>query len=49
MIANHIAAGKDYVAKSKLRKAVEIASIKEFIENLSLNREYYRLVKNNWN
>ncbi|WP_146028651.1 ATP-binding cassette domain-containing protein, partial [Chryseobacterium scophthalmum] len=29
-IANNIAVGEDYVDKSKLRKAVEIANIKEF-------------------
>ncbi|WP_159479970.1 peptidase domain-containing ABC transporter [Chryseobacterium sp. 18068] len=36
-IANNIAVGEDYVDKSKLRKAVEIANIKEFIEGLPLS------------
>ena len=36
-IANNIAVGEDYVDKSKLRKAVEIANIKDFIEGLPLS------------
>ncbi|RZJ47653.1 MAG: ATP-binding cassette domain-containing protein, partial [Chryseobacterium sp.] len=36
-IANNIAVGEDYVDKAKLRKAVEIANIKEFIEGLPLS------------
>ncbi len=36
-IANNIAIGEDYVDKQKLRKAVEIANIKEFIEGLPLS------------
>jgi ATP-binding cassette subfamily B protein len=36
-IANNIAIGEDYVDKQKLRKAVEIANIKEFIEELPLS------------
>jgi len=36
-IANNIAVGEDYVDKSKLRQAVEIANIKEFIEGLPLS------------
>ena len=36
-IANNIAVGEDYVDKTKLRKAVEIANIKEFIEGLPLS------------
>ncbi|MGO4708339.1 peptidase domain-containing ABC transporter, partial [Chryseobacterium sp. 2TAF14] len=36
-IANNIAVGEDYVDKSKLRKAVEIANIKDFIEDLPLS------------
>jgi len=36
-IANNIAVGEDYVDKTKLRKAVEIANIKEFIEGLALS------------
>ena len=36
-IANNIAVGEDYVDKSKLRKAVVIANIKDFIEGLPLS------------
>lgn len=36
-IANNIAVGEDYVDKTKLRKAVEIANIKDFIESLPLS------------
>lgn len=36
-IANNIAIGEDYVDKQKLRKAVEVANIKEFIEGLPLS------------
>ena len=36
-IANNIAIGEDYIDKQKLRKAVEIANIKEFIEGLPLS------------
>lgn len=36
-IANNIAVGEDYVDKTKLRKAVEIANIKEFVEGLPLS------------
>jgi ATP-binding cassette subfamily B protein len=36
-ISNNIAVGEDYVDKIKLRKAVEIANIKEFIEGLPLS------------
>ena len=36
-IANNIAVGEDYVNKTKLRKAVEIANIKDFIEELPLS------------
>ncbi len=36
-IANNIAVGEDYVDKAKLRKAVEIANIKDFIEDLPLS------------
>lgn len=36
-IANNIAVGEDYVDKQKLRRAVEIANIKEFIEGLPLS------------
>ena len=36
-IAENIAVGEDYIDKQKLRKAVEIANIKDFIENLPLN------------
>lgn len=36
-IANNIAVGEDYVDKQKLRKAVDIANIKEFIEGLPLS------------
>ncbi|KFF17664.1 peptidase domain-containing ABC transporter [Chryseobacterium sp. JM1] len=36
-IANNIAVGEDYVDKQKLRKAVEMANIKEFIESLPLS------------
>lgn len=36
-IANNIALGKNYVDKNKLRNAVEIANIKEFIESLPLS------------
>jgi ATP-binding cassette subfamily B protein len=31
-IANNIAVGEDHIDKQKLRRAVEIANIKEFIE-----------------
>ncbi|WP_293741760.1 peptidase domain-containing ABC transporter [uncultured Pedobacter sp.] len=36
-IANNIAIGEDMIDKQKLRKAVEIAHIKEFIEDLPLS------------
>ncbi|WP_426477110.1 peptidase domain-containing ABC transporter [Chryseobacterium sp. CBSDS_008] len=36
-IANNIAVGEDYIDKQKLRRAVEIANIKEFIEGLPLS------------
>lgn len=36
-IANNIAVGEDYVDKTKLRHAVEIANIKNFIEELPLS------------
>jgi ATP-binding cassette, subfamily B, bacterial len=36
-IAENIAVGEDYIDKQKLRKAVEIANIKDFIENLPLS------------
>lgn len=36
-ISNNIAVGEDYVDKIKLRKSVEIANIKEFIESLPLS------------
>lgn len=36
-IANNIAVGEDYVDKQKLRKAVETANIKDFIESLPLS------------
>lgn len=36
-IANNIAIGEDYADKQKLRKAVEIANIMEFIEDLPLS------------
>lgn len=36
-IANNIAVGEDYIDKQKLRKAVEIANIKDFIEGLPLS------------
>ncbi len=36
-IANNIAVGEDYVDKQKLRRSVEIANIKEFIEELPLS------------
>ncbi|WP_292009905.1 peptidase domain-containing ABC transporter [Chryseobacterium sp.] len=36
-IANNIAIGEDYIDKQKLRKAVEIANIKDFIEELPLS------------
>ncbi|CAI8746798.1 peptidase domain-containing ABC transporter [Chryseobacterium sp. IT-36CA2] len=36
-IANNIAIGEDYIDKSKLRKAVEIANIKDFVEGLPLS------------
>ena len=36
-IAENIAIGEDYVDKSKLKKAVEIANIKDFIEELPLS------------
>ncbi|MFC1225036.1 peptidase domain-containing ABC transporter [Pedobacter sp. BG31] len=36
-IANNIAIGEDMIDKQKLRKAIEIANIKEFIEDLPLS------------
>lgn len=36
-IAQNIAVGEDHIDKNKLRKAVEIANIKDFIENLPLS------------
>lgn len=36
-IAENIAIGEDYIDKQKLRKAVEIANIKDFIEELPLS------------
>ncbi|WHF51912.1 peptidase domain-containing ABC transporter [Chryseobacterium gotjawalense] len=36
-IAQNIAVGEDYIDKSKLRKAVEIANIKDFVEGLPLS------------
>ncbi|MGH1520711.1 peptidase domain-containing ABC transporter [Chryseobacterium sp. JK1] len=36
-IANNIAIGEDHIDKQKLRRAVEIANIKEFIETLPLS------------
>lgn len=36
-IANNIAVGEDYVDKNKLRQAVEIANIKDFVEGLPLS------------
>lgn len=36
-IAENIAVGEDYIDKQKLRKAVEIANIKDFIEGLPLS------------
>lgn len=36
-IAGNIAIGEDYIDKQKLRKAVEIANIKDFIEGLPLS------------
>ncbi|WP_374464987.1 peptidase domain-containing ABC transporter [Chryseobacterium sp.] len=36
-IANNIAVGEDHIDKQKLRRAVEIANIKEFIEGLPLS------------
>ncbi len=36
-IANNIAVGEDYVDKKKLAHAVDVANIKEFIENLPLS------------
>ncbi len=36
-IAENIAVGEDYIDKTKLRKAVEIANIKDFIESLPLS------------
>lgn len=36
-IAQNIAIGEDYIDKKKLRKAVEIANIKDFIEGLPLS------------
>lgn len=36
-IAENIAVGEDFIDKSKLRKAVEIANIKDFIEELPLS------------
>lgn len=35
-IANNIAVGEDYIDKERLRHAVEVANIKEFIESLPL-------------
>jgi len=36
-IANNIAIGEDYIDKQKLRKAVDIANIKDFVETLPLS------------
>ena len=36
-IAENIAVGNDYIDKQKLRKAVEIANIKDFVESLPLS------------
>lgn len=36
-IAENIAIGEDYIDKQKLRKAVEIANIKDFVESLPLS------------
>jgi len=36
-IAENIAVGEDFIDKSKLRKAVEVANIKDFIEELPLS------------
>lgn len=36
-IAQNIAVGEDYIDKDKLRKAVEIANIKDFVEGLPLS------------
>jgi ATP-binding cassette subfamily B protein len=36
-IAENIAVGEDYIDKQKLRKAVAVANIKDFIENLPLS------------
>jgi len=36
-IAQNIAVGEDYIDKQKLRKAVEIANIKDFVEGLPLS------------
>ncbi|UHO37740.1 peptidase domain-containing ABC transporter [Chryseobacterium capnotolerans] len=36
-IANNIAVGEDHIDKKKLRRAVEIANIKEFVEGLPLS------------
>lgn len=36
-IANNIAIGEDYIDKDKLRKAVDIANIKSFVEELPLS------------
>lgn len=36
-IAENIAVGEDYIDKQKLRKAVEIANIKDFVESLPLS------------
>ncbi|MBB6371519.1 peptidase domain-containing ABC transporter [Chryseobacterium shigense] len=36
-IANNISIGEDYIDKNKLRKAVEIANIKDFVESLPLS------------
>lgn len=36
-IAENIAVGEDYIEKNKLRKSVEIANIKDFIEELPLS------------
>ena len=36
-IAENIAVGEDYIDKNKLRKAVEIANIKDFVEGLPLS------------
>lgn len=36
-IANNIAIGEDHIDKQKLRKAIEIANIKDFVESLPLS------------